>query len=761
MSRSSFALFRNPRACRPFLRLGLAVALAVALTGCPTAQNPDPSPEAPHLGLNPEQVWSLITVGDPDAGQPAGVLPENPSYASWPLFPGPPDDPDEFDMKRLGIATHGRYVTVRALPSTADAIQNYLGTVRQAGGDIPAFELPAGSILVKINYPNVNEANTIAPAALPSVLTVLYKPGGDFCQTGETFNGMDCLGGGWAWLFYGIEEGQLKREGFDKFIGQNPQAFCINCHDPGFHTDYLRGLERLARQAAHEQKPTANAALPPQIDDADPLCEGVLTASSRIPPDVARNPADLPQDQRQRLFDCFAWRAFVALNWPAAEDERGEPASVGFADRPAGDRVWETYKATWEVFQPEDPDWDPTDPANPASSFDSPRPLPPSCPADTDKPVLTMVSKSNSRFPDARDVANESGQAFAGQFGTLTDRNGNWVRYQVLFNETEFDFMLPTAITKNLTPAGPNGGAGVTLPDGSMEIKASWKELCTEADCQPVDVVDDYYHREVLVFDAEKETCEPLTMGLTGLHVTAKTFWAPQWIWATFEHESNSPMAGTDEIQEDRFSFYDPDRSPTPGKFHFVDCSTQPFLAPKGKPDMLIGDPDCPNVPINRWPELGFGDTSNQISRLQAIGSSGLNEKFHSEVVKGTPFEHYLLVDTQWPMNGRRPAPAGEPMAVNTRLCPDQQDLDNDPDRPQSAEPPSDCYTMVPSFLRNTSMESYMSTYVERDGKAVQISNRSCMGCHASGTDFSYIWADAVEQIVPFAASSQSADTAP
>ena len=108
-------------------------------------------------------------------------------------------------------------------------------------------------------------------------------------------------------------------------------------------------------------------------------------------------------------------------------------------------------------------------------------------------------------------------------------------------------------------------------------------------------------------------------------------------------------------------------------------------------------------------------------------------------------------------------------MPVNNQLCPDQQDLANNPLRPQNPNPSSDCYTMMPSFLRNTSMESYMSTYVEQDGKAVQISNRSCMGCHASGTDFSYIWADAVEQIVPFAdppkpsASNDTAsgDTAP
>lgn len=740
----------------PSWKLLLCAGLALLLLGCPADEPVSDGEQAP-LGLDREQLWSFVTTGDPNANQPAGVLPDEPFYQQWPLFPGPVANPDEFALKTLDIATHGRFVTVRVFPSTRTVLDDYLEAVRTGDGDVPPAELPEGSIVLKVNFGNQNQPNTFAPAPKPAVLTVLYKPGGDFCESEFRFDGTRCWGDGWLWAFYGIDDPQngLEREIFDKFVGQNTEAFCLNCHDPAFQTDYLRSLERLARTDAHRQRPTERPAAVPTIDDPDPLCQGPLTASSKIPADVAVNPTSLSMDDRQRLFDCFSWRTFVALNWPAESETRGEPADVGFADEPDADRVWETYKATWEVFQPEDPDWDPTDPQNPASRFDSPRPNPPGCPAEDGRPVITMISKSNSRAPDVRDVANESGQAFAGQFGTLTDRNGNWVRYQVLFNETEFDFLLPTAITLNLTPAGPNGGSGVVLPDGSIEVKASWKELCTGTDCQPVDDPSEYYQRDVLVFDAEKGSCEPLTMGLVGLHVVAKTFWAPQWIWATFEHRDNAPMAGTDEIHQPHFSFYDPARQPEPGQHFFVACSTQPFLAPASK-----GDPNCPNVVLNRWPGIGFGNISNQISRLRPIGSSGLNALFHEQVVKGTPFENYLLVDTQWPLNGRRPAPEGEPWPVNRQLCVDQQDLDNDPLRPQNPNPSSDCYTMVPPFMRNTSMESYMSTHVEQDGKAIQVSNRSCMGCHASGTDFTYIWADAVEQIVPFA-DPGSGETAP
>src|SRR3984957_20625590 len=51
-------------------------------------------------------------------------------------------------------------------------------------------------------------------------------------------------------------------------------------------------------------------------------------------------------------FDNFAWRAFIALNWPSLTD----PAHRGVPDRAktlgdSGPRVWETFKARYELFQ--------------------------------------------------------------------------------------------------------------------------------------------------------------------------------------------------------------------------------------------------------------------------------------------------------------------------------------------------------------------------------------------------------------------------
>ena len=51
-------------------------------------------------------------------------------------------------------------------------------------------------------------------------------------------------------------------------------------------------------------------------------------------------------------FDTFSWRAFIALNWPSLTDpaHRGEPDRAKRLGDP-GPRVWETFKARYELFQ--------------------------------------------------------------------------------------------------------------------------------------------------------------------------------------------------------------------------------------------------------------------------------------------------------------------------------------------------------------------------------------------------------------------------
>src|SRR5580700_7489739 len=85
-------------------------------------------------------------------------------------------------------------------------------------------------------------------------------------------------------------------------------------------------------------------------------------------------------------FDNFAWRAFVALNWPALADA----SHRGLPDRAKtlgdlGPRVWETFKSRYELFQA-GPDGRPVAP-HPWASYEALNP----CGPDADNRAKTFA----------------------------------------------------------------------------------------------------------------------------------------------------------------------------------------------------------------------------------------------------------------------------------------------------------------------------------------------------------------------------------
>ena len=150
----------------------------------------------------------------------------------------------------------------------------------------------------------------------------------------------------------------------------------------------------------------------------------------------------------------------------------------------------------------------------------------------------------------------------------------------------------------------------------------------------------------------------------------------------------------------------------------------------------------CPNLELNpRVFPLPMGDipgTPNQATRLNPLRDSGLNDKFQKILSEaGSPFQYYVLVGTEHPVGGRDPENLSK---VRTRPC--------NPIGAARVPPVSEnCYIQIPGDLRNTPMETYMASFGEG---TEQFSSDSCMNCHgAAAVDFSYIWLDAMTNIVP------------
>jgi hypothetical protein len=671
---------------------------------------------------------------------------------SWYFFPGTDASPESDTLKRLALPVHGRWIRTYV----NDIAHEYLKTATDTNLVKAPLEFPPGSFIVKENYRSTFTADKIEKAQSKlAVLTILFKPSKDstYCATSslQPYNGEDCYGGDWFYGFYKLDQGEM----IDNAVQNHVNSFCVNCHAPSFKTDYVRTLNDIrdpfsqkstkaycdrfeAEVMAPQNSVTVSDDEKKKLLDSLDTYATITKLSSTLPSDVPIDPTlvfnILGSEKTKEMFDVYAWKTFIALNWPNKLPNNGVPqrgeadTSLGFTGERSQPTVWETYKPAFEVFQPDSAEWNPK-----GQAWNQVQPFPKGtgCEATENEFILTMSSKT-------RDVANETGQAFAGSFGFLVDRNKNKVRYEVLFNRTEFEYLIEDdrAATKNLTPGGPaNQINKIRFPDtqtdpskvGSMEIKSAWKELCLSDNesCSYADAANleaarkKYYVRKVIIYDEETKTCRSSYAGLIGLHIARKTYYSPQWIWITFEHKDNVPEYGN-FAQEANFFNPKPGIPDTCWRFPFLDTVQAVKL--------------CPNVDLNRF-HPDFKDQPNQLTRLVPIQKQAAtqNTNFINQIKQegGSSFENYILVDTQWPLFGRN-----EKGDINPINCADNVKGE-------------DCYITVPRFLRNTVIESYMATYCTQGMDNVQFSNRSCMSCHgAAGTDFSYIWLDGVSQKV-------------
>ena len=675
---------------------------------------------------------------------------------TWKLFPE--TDVSSDTLKRLGLPVHGRWVRTY-VNSTA---HQFLTQAVNADITQP-LDFPPGSFIVKQNYRSKIDMDStqIKDSIVLGVITLLYKPDPKFnyCATPHLarYDGSNCLGGEWFYGFFFAAEMEGKKlppplKKTSVAVNENVNSFCVNCHAPAFNTDYVRTLDNLRN--------------PFKVASNTPYCDGFVKTKDTMkitttPPknlakfkatvenyikDASINPTlpgDVPKDPTmvfnymgpkatQSMFDSYAWKSFIALNWPNksvnpnnGRPQRGEAnTQLKFQVNVDSSTVWETFKPAFEVFQPGAIQWNPV---NQLWNQFPPKFEEPSCQTEEAQFVITMGSKT-------RDVANETGQAFAGSFGYLVDQDQNRVRYEVLFNRTEFEYLIGDgrAASLNLTPSGPKGLANkVHFPDnredtlykkGSMEIKSAWKELCLTSDCNQQDAKSlaaakkRFLVRIALIYDEDTKTCRIAPMALVGLHIARKTHYAPQWIWMTFEHKDNVPDANATNKTG---TFYNSKLA------ELKNCYQLPFLYPFKEVAA------CPNVDLNRFID-SLKMAPNQLTRLVPIDpvAQELNGAFQAELKKiNSPFANYVLVNTQWALNGRQ-----QDGSVSKLNCKDNGLSE-------------DCFKMVPRYLRNSVIESYMATYCEIDGKPKQLSNRSCMGCHGTaGADLSYVYLDAVSQ---------------
>ncbi|QHU99560.1 c-type cytochrome [Synechocystis sp. CACIAM 05] len=394
-----------------------------------------------------------------------------------------------------------------------------------------------------------------------------------------------------------------------------------------------------------------------------------LAISWQLPADVEGELKQKNFNVVQRAVDTFAWQEFIALNWPAigGDGDRGVP-DKNLAINAPGPRVWETWKETNEVYLPNGAVPQP---------WNSNEPLPNGLQGDGRTKILFRQSKVDEVLNDEFQPTKADGALP----GTLTDQWGNVVRYEIRMNKVLFDYVVQN---KFYNPEQQALLPEINAPDGSILIKAAWREITPEESGR-------FHNVPAYVQDLTTGKYQLQQMGLVGFHIMYKTPSAPQWIWSTYEQVDNVPGLNHSGSANTVFSFHG-DRC--------VNCLTnqQTIL---GIPNQVTRrtaiphqDPDC-SQPTK---------AVHNVAKLNRLVQAGL---------KDSVWANYELINAQWAI-------------------------------PKSAadKSPDTVFHVLPALLANTTMETYIQETSSCMGCHAMA--RSSNGKKFASADFSFTFADAL-----------------
>jgi hypothetical protein len=407
----------------------------------------------------------------------------------------------------------------------------------------------------------------------------------------------------------------------------------------------------------------------------------------------------------QRGFDFYSWRIFIALNSPA---DGTTPVEKAEPDTPT---LWEdmgSFKQLLDVMLPPDQvaaSW-PTD--RPGMEAERDRLMPPACQA-----VIDAHKEMSGRM-----VVKMIEESFNEPFktGPLIDQDGRYAIFDILMNGRMFDYIknnhlntkagqisnsslaVDFPVGLNSTPKTPNSDIGAFM------LKVSWKILSDK------EIADQNFHMvKALVLTPPipntTRKCLPETLGLIGFHAVHKTASRPQWIWTSFEHVKNVP--DRDEVTDKKFN--------GPYNFYNKDCKDAcPVNATPPKP----WEPD-PALQLKFRHDDSF---KSQIVRETPLTNATKNmNAIFQRMLKGTVWENYMLISTQWPSN----FPCTQQHLAGT---PNPNPDFTKPGTDFTKQPDMTC-SPAPTFMANSTLE----TYSQGD---VPLASSSCIACHENAVSF-------------------------
>jgi hypothetical protein len=228
----------------------------------------------------------------------------------------------------------------------------------------------------------------------------------------------------------------------------------------------------------------------------------VLALAGTVVPAAAADPWIVPGDAAlaARDPDRFAWAMFVALTWPADQNNR-LPAS----DRPYGDPgpvMFETWALSDQVYLAKGaapPAWD-------------------------------ALAWSGTRALNSRSVPRQI--AMFRDLSSVKAGNVSDLQEEVWLNRPSFDYIRDNSL---YSIEGQQwffyNGQPIAFPTGAIQVQAVWRAIGEEDKAR--------YQWEAF---RDAKTKRSYLYGLTALHIQSKVL--PHWFWATFEHVDNPYRPG-------------------------------------------------------------------------------------------------------------------------------------------------------------------------------------------------------------------------
>lgn len=424
-----------------------------------------------------------------------------------------------------------------------------------------------------------------------------------------------------------------------------------------------------------------------------------------------------PSSDVESPFDNYSWQTFVGLNWKYTSSGAAPPANVGLSGT-SGDRTWQNWSRVSAVF--------------------GNSPVQANCQVPQGYELFSMGSNGHGQPTSQNEEYIQ-----AATLKPAIDVLGNFTLYERRVNNVEIAYLKAPGgaaqPTWNLTTfagqqAFANGGGKVDFPatgatqNGAMEIKAAWRIL--DPKNHAANVLKYYVVRAVVAVAPDlvnrgpqtivAPICTEVDLGLVAMHIIqknpdSKNQLLPKWLWTTFEHVDNAPLATNacdithpaacgmlnqtacpTAATGTNWSYYSPRMAAAQTNFPANGGSAFHWngAAPYGK-DYLQAVPGS---------TLKAG---SQITRCFQIFklTQQINQQWQAQLrTIGSVFANYMLIGTQW---GASLEPAFP------------------------SEGPTDA---APNYLSNSVVETYLQTFFAPKGKAGPFTTGSCISCHTAAT---------------------------